>query len=517
MNRMFVTDQIWYFAELEGSQSLWDGLQHYDYVSSRLFMKGDEALFRPLLFTWLAVQNSLFGVHHVLWNITQLLLHFGVVFVLYRLLLTIRPSKEAALFALLFSLMMSGVELVLWNHLGGYLWAFGLAMVGLMGARKLGGPNILTRTLKGPLRTPPVAEPSGSAKLDDGSTERLRAWLLFLGGFGGACLFYEVMAPIAALWAGYVLYENRRSGGRPKPSQMALLFTPVMVFSLLYLSHRVGQDRVFFVDGKGPEGIFSSTNLIHIPGRVGAALVQWLGEAFLPTGVEFTIRAYHRFSKSLEWFSDRPAHLAALVLAVATVWILLRAGKRWSSEGPFCLTLLLSVMIYATIISFGRTEGDILGIGYYPYFFNLALVIALYALLDFENFDWGPRLASLLVFEVYILMNGFLAFKVCREAAEANRLNHRYFTSVGRFVDSHRHEWGFSFGILHPQVFDPDPTILMEEGYPTDPGVAMRAMRLSHILFRKYYNDENPRYWLEINPDLTIRPLPAATGGSRGR
>ena len=70
--RLPVDDQISYLAELEGSTSLIDGLALYDYGLSRKYHKGDEVHFKPLLFGWLALENTLFGYQYRHWNIANL-------------------------------------------------------------------------------------------------------------------------------------------------------------------------------------------------------------------------------------------------------------------------------------------------------------------------------------------------------------------------------------------------------------------------------------------------------------
>ena len=85
LNRVFAADQLWYFAEVGGHDSLAAGLKHFDYALSRVYWKGDDLLFRPLLFIWLAVANRLFAYHHIWWNVANLGLHIGVAVVLWRL------------------------------------------------------------------------------------------------------------------------------------------------------------------------------------------------------------------------------------------------------------------------------------------------------------------------------------------------------------------------------------------------------------------------------------------------
>ena len=131
MNRVFVADQLWYFAEVGGHDSLTLGLRHVDYALSRVYWKGDDLLFRPVLFVWLAVANRLFAYHHVWWNVANLGLHIGVAIALLRLLLAIHPSLLALPAAALFVVLEPPMELVLWNHLGGYLLACLFLAVGL--------------------------------------------------------------------------------------------------------------------------------------------------------------------------------------------------------------------------------------------------------------------------------------------------------------------------------------------------------------------------------------------------
>ena len=130
LDRLFADDQIHYLAELNGETSLLAGLRHWDYAITRQFWKGDDALFRPLLFAWMAVANSFFSYHQFGWNLATLLIHVLVALALFLLLREIRPSPFALPAAVLFLVLKPPVERVLWNHLGGYLLAFLFFLVG---------------------------------------------------------------------------------------------------------------------------------------------------------------------------------------------------------------------------------------------------------------------------------------------------------------------------------------------------------------------------------------------------
>jgi hypothetical protein len=102
LERMFWNDQIWYLAELNGDTSIAAGLSHWDYGATRRYWRGDEALFHPLWFVWLALLNSLFAYHFTWWNAAGLALHVLVGAALYRALLAIAPSRAALAATLLF-------------------------------------------------------------------------------------------------------------------------------------------------------------------------------------------------------------------------------------------------------------------------------------------------------------------------------------------------------------------------------------------------------------------------------
>ena len=89
----------------------------YSYTRTRKYAKGDELQFKPLYFIILAVQRWLFGMDFVLWQAFSLILHLGVVWLLYRLLNKIKPHHMAVLLALLFSVCHISQDMVIWHHI----------------------------------------------------------------------------------------------------------------------------------------------------------------------------------------------------------------------------------------------------------------------------------------------------------------------------------------------------------------------------------------------------------------
>ncbi|HEX4999053.1 MAG TPA: hypothetical protein VFY29_12565, partial [Terriglobia bacterium] len=208
LNRVFAADQIGYLVEMGGSQSLIAGLALYDYPLSRKYEKGDETLFRPLLFVWLAVANTLFSYHHVWWNIANIAIHILVAVFLYRLLAEIHPSPLAGAAAALFLVMKPLIELPDWNHLGGYMlgWMFFLIAARAFVRMTAGG-----RSDSSPL------------------------WV-YGAAFTAAVFFHESMVP-ACLIAGVILGWNDWRNGRRLIARLAVYAAPLIFYGALYADH----------------------------------------------------------------------------------------------------------------------------------------------------------------------------------------------------------------------------------------------------------------------------------------
>src|SRR5436190_9686461 len=294
MNRVFAADQLMYFAEVGGHDSLALGLRHVDYAISRVYWKGDDLLFRPLLFTWLAIANRLFSYHHVWWNVANVALHVGVAVALLRLLLAIRPSLLALPAAVLFLVLEPPMELVLWNHLGGYLLACVFLAVGL---------RAFVRRL-------------------DGST---RSYAGFAIAFTLACLSYEAMVPIAAAAALILFVKHRRS---LRGAEAALLAVPVALYAGLYGFHALHAPRLGYVDRADGRTPFAFANIGNILHGVERMLEGWIRELAMPTALRLWAAPFERFGKNFHIAWSEPIQILNLVVVLAGLAVLARMVSR---------------------------------------------------------------------------------------------------------------------------------------------------------------------------------------------
>jgi hypothetical protein len=472
MNRVFVADQLWYFAEVGGHDSLALGLRHVDYAISRVYWKGDDLLFRPVLFTWLAVANRLFSYHHVWWNLANLAIHVGVAVALLRLFLAIQPSVLALPAAALFLVLEPPMELVLWNHLGGYLLACLFLAAGLR----------------------------SFVRVTEGSAT---SYLGYAVAFTLAALSYEAMVPIAAAGAFILLVSQRGVNGT---GRKALLLLPVVVFSVLYVFHALHAERLGYVDradGRAPFDIANVGNLISGMWRM---LETWVRELSMPSALRLWSAPFERFQKAYDDSWIDPVQLANTAVVAAGLFVLWGSVSRarLRQAAPLILLLVTGIVAYTFIIAFGRSADEVVAITYYPYVFSVVAVPLVYALIDVNRLR-GLRMAA-----AGALICAFAAFHAAGTAAAArdvgrvNRYPSRFLSRVATFADAHRSEPDFSFAIEpHPESLD--PTIGLVVGYPSDRGGPVVQRRVTEILFAPHYTDRDPKYVLSASAERIVR------------
>jgi hypothetical protein len=477
MNRVFVADQLWYFAEVGAHDSLALGIRHVDYAISRQYWKGDDLLFRPILFTWLAVANRLFSYHHVWWNVANLAIHVGVAVAMLRLLLAIQPSLVALPAAALFLVLEPPMELVLWNHLGGYLLACLFLAAGLRSF------------LRGM----------------DGSGASYAGYAV---AFTLAALSYEAMVPIAAAGALLLIVLRR---GSSKPACPALLLLPVVVFSVLYVFHVLHAERLWYVDRADGRAPFDIANVGTMIGGIWRMLETWIRELSMPSALRLWSAPFERFGKAYDDSWTDPLQLANTAVVAAGLVLLWRSVSRarLSQVAPIVMLLVTGTLAYTFIIAFGRSAEEVAAITYYSYVFSVLAVPLVYALIDFS------RLRGQSIVAAGAVVCGFAAFHAAGTAATArdvgrvNRDPSLFLTRVATFVDAHRSERDFSFAIEpHPESLD--PTIGLVVGYPGDPGRPVLQHRVTEILFSPDYTDRDPKYLLSASAERVVRQRESA-------
>ncbi len=433
------SDQVVYFANTGPQHSLIDGLKQYDYSASRLYWKGDDMLFRPLLFVLQAFETYIFSYHYIFWNALNILLHLLVLFVFYNLLLRISPEKNfAALFCALFAFSKAPVGLVANTHLGGYLAGFALY---------LGTLTFFYSSIK-------------NAGADNSSA----CLYGILGTF--TVFFYELTLPYLMAASFFWVLKKR---GKMSPQTLFWLLLPLISYISLYAFHLMRVQRPFYASSVDTPSILAIQNFISVPENMWYMTKEFLRDIF-------------------------PNPRIFKILFAGTTLGLFYPGLLWKPS------LGLIQKVYPLLILFFYTGALALlratfWRDYYPYFFHLFLALAFYSWISFPKLTSGRRKIISIIMLLLITWNAASVWQYYRQIGEGYFPIHHYFNRLNHFVDAHRGEPGFSFQILKTDK-ELDPPYELKEGYP-DGSEEVFTKTASEILYSRYYTTESPKYRLQ--------------------
>lgn len=279
-DRVFFSDQLGYFAELDGATSLGSGLRLLDYGVQRQYSRGDQLLYRPLMFAGLALENAWFKRDFRSWNAANLGIHLAVSYLLFEILWRIRRSLLACGFALWFALLASNFELVTWCHLGGYMLGYGLLLLALYARSRMDAENVGTRSY----------------------------WTYGLA-IAGAMMEHEIAVAACVVLAVHGFWFCERPLRARRWRWIVALGAPLAIYGALYVLHMSQCDRFFWRYSPGGEGnIYSLADLPTL-------LLHWVQHVFLPRVGQLQCRVGER-STWLSW----PGGLALDGLAIVLLW-----------------------------------------------------------------------------------------------------------------------------------------------------------------------------------------------------
>ena len=460
--RFFSSDQLLYFAELDGDRSISAGLRLLDYSAERKLTKGDELLYRPLLMAGLAIQNSLFQLNYRAWNLANLFCHFFVCWLLFEALWLLRRSSLAHAFAIWFALLSTNYELVTWNHLGGYMLGYGFLLIAIVAARHAISGNCS------------------------------KAWWIYSISIFSAMLFHE----IAVLAAIIAIPCARRFRHPPSPGSKNILFAPLIlplaIYLFLYAFHVAHCERWLWTDSSSP-----SLSIFSLPLRMALTAWLWTTRILFPAAVAYTLQPLDRTLWNTP--QDMLAQLAIagqfILCAALAFWLRLGITRlRLRQEAFFLSWIALLLAAYIAMNWMGRTY--VLGVPYYAYFFALFGILFVYSLLDLSRVGHTPRMLAIGVLAILAALN---AHKINQTSLESKKLHapfERYFGSVAQTVSPRLQDPLFTFGIRNPP---PQIDMRFKEivGY-ADTGIP-RIRHVSQMLYGYRYSNIMPSLWLDAS------------------
>ena len=455
LDRVFFSDQLGYFAELHGETSLASGLRLIDYGVQRQYSRGDQLLYRPLLFAGLALENAGFKRDFRLWNAANLGMHLAVSYLLFEILWRIRRSLLACGFALWFALLASNFELVTWCHLGGYMLGYGLLLLALYARGRMDEEN------------------AGSG------------WCWTYGlAIAGAMLEHEIAVAVCVGLALHGLWFSARPPKSRTWPRIAALGAPLAIYGALYALHAFRCERLFWWYSSG--GGRGSENLADLP----ALLLHWTQHVLLPRMDQLQCRVGER-SAWLSWPGGMTSGGMAVVLLGTGLILCLRPGGTWRRQAPiwtFGNFLLILIVAYAGMNLLGR-PGYVMQVPYYDYFPALFGSVWLYAHVDAAGVGRTGRNGALICLVLLALLNGWQVRQISEQIREIHRPWAHFLGWAERVVRPRLADRGFTFAVQNaPAELDLNGEVMV--GF-TDQN-QKTGRHLFRVLYGQAFCPENP-------------------------
>ncbi len=419
-------DLVQYWTERHEWPALSEAVRRLDFPIERRYWKGDEAEFRPLLFLFLAIEYSAFGLDIRYWHAAQLLLHFVVGWLLFRLLRRTQSFVAALSLACLFLTLSTTVHLVNDPYVGGYMIACALWIVGVGHAwNALEGSNHVE-------------------------------WWRYAAVMTIAGFLFEVFAVTALCAAPVFLLEAKRRG-RSSQWLPLLLLAPILVFAIVYLIRLPFVPRLMFVDDAPDRDLLSSTNVWTVPMRSVSMFVRLTAQTMAPAMRSF-------------WL-DRPAadlRLAAVVTNVAALFgaglVIWRGRRAWPANTWRIAAIAAMLAGYILFVRFGRGVED----GNHLYPFAVLVIVLAGLVVDVAALSARIRRAAVVVMAALIAVNAVVAIHWTVREGRSGAEFSRYVAAIQSFVRQHQGESTFSFAVL-PSALDETFSVTLLEGYPDMP------------------------------------------------
>lgn len=132
------SDQVIHLRHFALQQTLPElTLSNYDLNRKPQFSTGDSILFRPLLYVFLGLEKYCFGYHFLWWQATGVILHILVIFMFLNICWRLHPGWPSFAVTSFFALFYPIKEMVIWQHINGYLLALAFFLMALDQAIRL--------------------------------------------------------------------------------------------------------------------------------------------------------------------------------------------------------------------------------------------------------------------------------------------------------------------------------------------------------------------------------------------
>lgn len=468
----FRADQIVYFANTREHSDVFSLCKdYYAYPLVRYYEPGDAFLFRPLVFILIGFEKGVFNMHYAYWHVLGFLLHMLTVWFLFRILYDLKAGMYGFLGALLYSCCYTNVEMVIWEHINGYM---------LFNALLMGSFFYFKRSF------------------DDVKYQNdiyMASFLLIV------CSFLHEWGSLFAVMFAICFYFKNIEAGRLEDNKKTWLFIlPGAFYALTY----------GLVDLHYKSGIFSKNqtdqlakvtqfpNLLHVVKVVPQFFYHLMYGGLFPSRFEGILNNMDRLV-----FIDNPMvsteYLLNLIAVCGVVFLIFQGFSKLVTAHHKFLLLLLTGMTGCILITLPLMRLPTHGVeyvfqisSYYGYMFWSFILVVIFMMVDWSNAKLQSKtpLKYLAVFSLIVLisLNAFQTWKLNQSIKTSRAGLRQYIDEFNNFIVKHGSEKGFSFYVKDDQLIMLTHKIKGSMKEETD------QLDLASIFYYPYYNAQNPKY-----------------------
>lgn len=454
-------DQLMYLAEVGHKNDFWSlTFGSYDLNRHRQFGPGDEILFRPLLYFILGAEKFFYGHNFMLWQLTGIVAHLGVVWQLLGLLLILGTGSGAVIAAGFFALMVSNMEMVIWSHITSYM----IFLICLLRVLRLSLKAGLTR----------------------------KEWMAVFVCLTVMCFIYELGNVFTVMFFGWFCFQY------PRRRWLGILLLPVALYAALS-----SWNFWFISQGVAPEVPYmTQASLFSTVDNVLTTLLWWVWLGIFPSEITWSFEARNIIGMATP-FPYPPVDVRHPMVYVSIVCFVLAgigsvAGLRKGMSKEKCWWLvMLTLMMFSflLLLALGRmnprgAQDMIFRNVYYSYFFWLILTIILFAgTKDF--FACRKPLAAVFVslLGVLICHNAVRLYNDNQHQAKAENSTLILTRTLDLLIVERRHEPDLSFYVVPDYEGNFKYVDVKRFNDPTG-----RVLSFAEIIFSQYYRENGAKY-----------------------
>jgi len=497
--------QYHFLAEVSVLDNFWDLLMYsYSFVRVRFLGTGDMLAFRPLFYGFMCLQKHFFEYNFFYWQLTGFVLHLIVLSLLVRLLNIFNRNNISFLFVLNFSLLYISHEMVIWQHIHGYL----LFLVFLLMAFHCFAKYVI----------------GGQKNRQDFAS----MWLFLLI----SCFIFELgflysLIMLLALFMNnkaLVSFRLVKRSALEKKNIRRMWWMLFIPFSYLLISL---QDYFFRMGSARHSSLLTGSFNSEALGMKGMLYSFWqiirlgLGGIIFPSFIEIFPEGRSRFIR-FNWknnfqdmnFLNLLNILFIFLMIILAIILLMQYFKKKSSTAKAsdqeCREQKIHrITLSGTFLSFFCTNVIMLFIGrmlnnaeyilsalYHFYMLLLFLFIGIYWLFSYmfrdiykSRFFCKNLIIAILLISIFI--NGIRTYQLNRRVEKLGSPYARYVEAIVKFVSKHKQEALFSFHVIRSQQSDRHR---LHIGAPEDQKFIDTPF--IEFVYNKFIDRSSPKYFL---------------------